>query len=99
MKNCAFIQSNGIEFRLPMGKVEGNPYVARISNKFVYLPNDILYSQVEEITICAGTKNLSYVIYYKDGNQNNMSPDNRIRIWCTLDGNMSTRNYDLKEIK
>lgn len=99
MKNCAFIQSNGIEFQLPIEGVDGNPHLAKVSNKFIYLPNDILYSQVEEITISAGTRNLTYVVYYKDGNQNNMSPDNRIRIWCTLHGSMGDRNYTLKEIQ
>lgn len=95
MRNCAFIQSNGVEFQLTISERSGNPHCATVSNKHIHLPNNILYNQVEEITIYAGTHNLTKVVYYKDGNQENKSDANRLDVFCALKGGLDTKEYHL----
>ena len=98
MNNCAFIQSNGIEFRLPIERNDENPFVAIVSGKMLWLPHGIIYDQVEEITIYAGTQNLTKIIYYIDGNQDNKDESNRIGIYCTMNGALSESQYSLKQL-
>ena len=95
MRNCAFIRSNDIEFRLTISEHSGNPHQVIISNRYIHLPHGILYNQVEEITIYAGTNNLTKVVYYKDGNQENKDDNNRADIFCTLEGGLHTDKYRL----